>query len=54
MHFLSHIFSGTCLSKNALARLLKLTLTAPAAAYPWMTSTTSGLRISSLVDAVQR
>lgn len=44
----------TCLSKNALAKLLKLTLTASASAYLLMRSITSGFKISSLLDALQR
>lgn len=49
-----HSLSEKCLSKNALARLLKLTLTASAAAYLLITSTTSGFKISSLLDELQR
>lgn len=51
---LYHLFSVACLSKNALARLLKLTFTLSAAAYLLITSTTSGFRISSLVDILHK
>lgn len=45
---------STYLSKNAFARLLKVELTISAAEYSLKIRTTSGLKISFRVEALQR